>query len=38
MVGQVVEAMKGEITVNDAQGGGTIFEVVLPRHLKANAQ
>jgi two-component system, OmpR family, sensor kinase len=38
VVGQVVEAMKGEITVNDAQGGGTIFQVVLPRHLKADAQ
>ena len=35
VVGQVVEAMKGEITVNDAEGGGTIFQVVLPRHLKA---
>jgi signal transduction histidine kinase len=38
VVGQVVEAMKGEITVNDAQGGGTIFQVVLPRHLKADPQ
>ena len=37
VVGQVVEAMKGEITVSDAQGGGTIFQVVLPRHLKAGA-
>jgi two-component system OmpR family sensor kinase len=26
VVGQVVEAMKGEITVNDAQDGGTVFQ------------
>ena len=38
VVGQVVEAMKGEITVNDAEGGGTLFQVVLPRHAKADAQ
>ena len=38
VVGQVVEAMKGEITVNDAHDGGTVFQVVLPRHVKADAQ
>ena len=38
VVGQVVEAMKGEITVSDAEGGGTIFHVVLPRHFKADDQ
>ena len=38
VVGQIVEAMNGEITVNDAQGGGSIFQVVLPKHPKADAQ
>jgi signal transduction histidine kinase len=38
VVGQVVEAMRGEITVNDADGGGTVFTVVLPRRLQAEAQ
>ena len=32
VVGQIVEAMEGTITVNDAHDGGTIFKVVLPRY------
>ncbi len=35
VVGQIVEAMEGTITVDDAHEGGTIFRVVLPRYLKA---
>lgn len=31
VVGQLVEAMGGAVTVNDAQGGGTVFSVTLPR-------
>ena len=34
VVGQIVEAMEGTITVNDAQGGGTVFRIVLPRFLR----
>ena len=36
VVGQIVEAMEGTIAVIDAQGGGTIFKVVLPRYLKVD--
>ncbi len=36
VVAQLVEAMEGTITVNDAQGGGAVFNVTLPRHTKAN--
>jgi signal transduction histidine kinase len=35
VVGQLVEAMGGTITVDDAQGGGTVFSVTVPRHVKA---
>jgi len=35
VVGQLVEAMGGTITVDDAQGGGSVFTVTLPRHIKA---
>ena len=35
VVGQIVEAMEGTVTVNDAEGGGTVFTVVLPRFLRA---
>ena len=34
VVGQIVEAMKGVIAVTDAKGGGTVFEVVLPKYSK----
>jgi signal transduction histidine kinase len=27
--------MGGTITVDDAQGGGSVFTVTLPRHIKA---
>lgn len=37
VVGQIVEAMEGTITVDDAPGGGSLFTVVLPRHVEANA-
>jgi signal transduction histidine kinase len=36
VVGQLVEAMEGTITVEDAQGGGSVFNVTLPRHAKAD--
>jgi two-component system OmpR family sensor kinase len=36
VVGKIVEAMEGTIAVNDAQGGGTIFEVVLPRYSETD--
>ena len=36
VVGQIVEAMEGTITVDDAAGGGSVFTVVLPRSVKAN--
>ena len=32
VVGQLVEAMGGEILIDDAQGGGSVFAVTLPRH------
>lgn len=31
VVGEIVRAMEGAITVSDAEGGGTVFTVVLPR-------
>ena len=34
VVGQFVEAMEGVISVTDAEGGGTVFEVVLPKYSK----
>lgn len=37
VVGQLVEAMGGTITVDDAQGGGSVFNVTLPRHTRAPA-
>ena len=37
VVGQIVDAMAGTITVNDADGGGTIFTVVLPRYQEAGS-
>ena len=36
VVGQIVEAMEGTITVNDARDGGTIFRVALPRYLSVD--
>lgn len=35
VVGQLVEAMGGTIAVDDAQGGGTVFNVTVPRHVEA---
>lgn len=35
VVGQFVEAMRGTVTVEDAQGGGSVFIVSLPRHVTA---
>jgi two-component system, OmpR family, sensor kinase len=35
VVSQLVEAMEGTITVDHAQGGGTVFTVAVPRHSKA---
>lgn len=35
LVGQLVEAMEGVITVDNAPGGGAVFAVVVPRHAKA---
>ena len=34
VVGQIIEAMEGTICVNDADGGGSEFIVVLPRYLR----
>jgi two-component system OmpR family sensor kinase len=34
VVGQLVEAMGGTIVVDDAQGGGSVFTVTLPRHVE----
>ena len=36
VVGQLVAAMEGTIMVDDAQGGGSVFTVVLPRYSEAN--
>jgi two-component system OmpR family sensor kinase len=36
VVSQLVEAMEGMITIDDAQGGGAVFTVTLPRHSKAS--
>ena len=36
VVGQLVEAMRGTVTVDDAPGGGSVFAVTLPRHVRAN--
>jgi two-component system, OmpR family, sensor kinase len=33
VVGQLVDAMGGTIRVDDAQGGGSVFTVNLPRHV-----
>ena len=38
VVGQIVEAMEGTVTVDDAPGGGSVFTVILPRHVKADAR
>lgn len=38
VVGQLVEAMEGTITISDAEGGGSVFSIVLPRHTKANSR
>ena len=35
VVGQLVKAMGGTIRVDDAQGGGSVFTVTLPRHVDA---
>ncbi len=35
VVGQLVEATGGTITVDDAPGGGTVFAVTVPRHAPA---
>jgi two-component system OmpR family sensor kinase len=37
VVGQLVKAMGGTIRVDDAQGGGSVFIVNLPRHVDAVA-
>jgi two-component system, OmpR family, sensor kinase len=36
VVGQLVAAMEGTIVVDDAEGGGSVFTVTLPRYLEAN--
>ena len=36
VVGQLVAAMEGTIVVDDAQGGGSVFTVTLPRYSEAN--
>jgi two-component system, OmpR family, sensor kinase len=33
VVGQLVDAMGGTIRVDDAEGGGAVFIVILPRHV-----
>ena len=35
VVGQLAEAMQGAVTVADAHGGGTVFNVSLPRYAEA---
>ena len=37
VVGQIVEAMEGTITVTDVVGGGTAFTVVIPRYSRTDA-
>ena len=37
VVRQLVEAMNGTIAVGDAQGGGSVFGVTLPRHVGTNS-
>lgn len=34
VVRQLVDAMGGTVTVDDAEGGGALFTVTLPRHVK----
>ena len=36
VVGQLVAAMEGTITVSDAPGGGTVFSVTVPLHTRRN--
>lgn len=36
VVGQLVAAMEGTITVDDAKGGGSVFTVTVPRLVKAS--
>lgn len=36
VVGQLVAAMKGTVTVDDAEGGGSVFTVTVPRHANAS--
>jgi signal transduction histidine kinase len=33
VVGQLIDAMGGTIKVDDAQGGGSVFIIILPRHV-----
>ena len=35
VVGQLVAAMEGTIVVDDAEGGGSVFTVTLPRYVEA---
>ena len=34
VIGQFVAAMKGTVTIGDAPGGGALFTIILPRHLR----
>lgn len=34
VVGQFVAAMEGTVTIGDAPGGGALFTIILPRHLR----
>lgn len=34
LVGQLVAAMEGTVTIDDAAGGGAVFTVTLPQHLE----
>lgn len=36
VVAQLIEAMGGAITIDDAPGGGALFTATMPRHAKAN--
>jgi two-component system OmpR family sensor kinase len=38
VVGQLVEAMEGTITVDDVRSGGSLFTVTLPRHVEKPSQ